>query len=156
MIPICKRNTLGDLYSELDFFYPVGCYFETSDTSFNPNEIWGGEWVQDTKGLTTVGAYEATDTDPDVNGRLYLKQGNITGEVNHTLDIKEMPEHKHTVNGNYGRDINSGGWGAPIGNNTGYVLAPENITNYLNYTGESKPHNNTQPSIGVVRWHRIN
>ena len=29
----------------LDFFYPVGSYYETSDVSFNPNEVWGGGMV---------------------------------------------------------------------------------------------------------------
>lgn len=29
----------------LDVFYPVGCYFETSDTTFNPNTSWGGTWA---------------------------------------------------------------------------------------------------------------
>lgn len=28
-------------YSELlDFFYPVGSFYETTDTKFNPNESW--------------------------------------------------------------------------------------------------------------------
>lgn len=29
-----------------DFIYPVGSYFETSDSSFNPNSAWGGTWVE--------------------------------------------------------------------------------------------------------------
>lgn len=29
----------------LDVFYPVGSYYETSDTTFNPNTSWGGTWV---------------------------------------------------------------------------------------------------------------
>lgn len=33
----------------LDIFYPVGSYYETSDTTFNPNTAWGGTWVQDTQ-----------------------------------------------------------------------------------------------------------
>lgn len=24
--------------------YPIGCYFETSDSDFDPNKVWGGEW----------------------------------------------------------------------------------------------------------------
>lgn len=28
-------------YSELlDFFYPIGSYYETSDSNFDPNESW--------------------------------------------------------------------------------------------------------------------
>lgn len=42
----------------LNLFYPVGSYYETSDTSFNPNTAWGGTWVEDTAGRVLV----ATDT----------------------------------------------------------------------------------------------
>ena len=29
----------------LDLFYPVGSYYETSDSTFDPNVTWGGTWV---------------------------------------------------------------------------------------------------------------
>ena len=29
--------------SLIDYFYPVGSYYETSDSSFNPNESWRTE-----------------------------------------------------------------------------------------------------------------
>jgi len=32
----------------LNLFYPVGCYFETEDISFNPNIAWGGTWKKET------------------------------------------------------------------------------------------------------------
>ena len=44
----------GGSSSLLDFFYPVGTYYETSDTTFNPNTAWGGTWVEDTTGRVTV------------------------------------------------------------------------------------------------------
>lgn len=28
----------------IDLFYPVGSYYETSDTDFDPNKKWGGTW----------------------------------------------------------------------------------------------------------------
>ena len=28
----------------LDTFYPVGTYYENSDSDFNPNKVWGGKW----------------------------------------------------------------------------------------------------------------
>lgn len=43
-----------DRLSLLNFFYPVGSYYETSDVNFNPNTSWGGTWVEDTKGRVTV------------------------------------------------------------------------------------------------------
>ena len=27
-----------------DIVYPVGCYYETSDSTFDPNTVWGGVW----------------------------------------------------------------------------------------------------------------
>lgn len=28
----------------LDFFYPVGSIYQTSDNTFDPNVVWGGTW----------------------------------------------------------------------------------------------------------------
>lgn len=28
----------------LDLFYPVGSYYENSESDFNPNKVWGGTW----------------------------------------------------------------------------------------------------------------
>ena len=48
---------VNSLKSKLvDVFYPVGCYFETSNTSFNPNAAWGGTWVLEDAGKVHVGA----------------------------------------------------------------------------------------------------
>ena len=33
--------------SLLDFFYPVGVYFETFDVNFNPNTVLGGTWTSE-------------------------------------------------------------------------------------------------------------
>lgn len=38
----------------LDFFYPVGSYYETSNTSFDPNTSWGGTWELETEGQVHV------------------------------------------------------------------------------------------------------
>lgn len=33
----------------LDAFYPIGSCYETSNTQFNPNIVWGGTWEKETK-----------------------------------------------------------------------------------------------------------
>lgn len=38
--------------SVISLVYPVGSYFETSDTLFDPNVSWGYTWVLDTQGQT--------------------------------------------------------------------------------------------------------
>lgn len=36
--------TSGQQLQAMELFYPVGSYFETSDSTFDPNVEWGGEW----------------------------------------------------------------------------------------------------------------
>ena len=45
---------LLDNKSMIDRFYPVGSYYETSDTTFNPNVSWGGTWSLETEGQVHV------------------------------------------------------------------------------------------------------
>lgn len=48
-----------------DFVYPVGSYYETSDTAFDPNTTWGGTWVLENEGQVHVSAgsnYKIGDT----------------------------------------------------------------------------------------------
>ena len=40
-------GTLGYTFNLINMFYPVGSYYETSDTSFNPNITWGGTWSRE-------------------------------------------------------------------------------------------------------------
>ena len=40
--------------SLIDFCYPVGSYYETSDTTFDPNITWGGTWLLETEGQVHV------------------------------------------------------------------------------------------------------
>lgn len=142
----------------LDLFYPVGSYYETSDISFNPNSIWGGTWVDDTKGYVTVGALRDGGDTP-LEGGLEIDGGSTMGSV----------EHYHLTT--WGHYIGSAGdrykvtdstWGAidsievdvEIGNwrikNPDQTLKPATATQDTTDYGSS-----VQPSIGVYRWHRI-
>lgn len=62
-VPLAANNFIAvydSMGSLLDMFYPVGSYYETSDTSFNPNVSWGGTWVEDTSGRVTVSQNSGT------------------------------------------------------------------------------------------------
>lgn len=49
------RNDLKNVINSLlPIFYPVGSYYETSDTTFDPNIEWGGTWVLETAGQVHV------------------------------------------------------------------------------------------------------
>lgn len=42
-----KINQMQECIREMwAAIYPVGCYFETSNSNFDPNRIWGGEWEE--------------------------------------------------------------------------------------------------------------
>lgn len=143
--------------SILDLFYPVGSYYETSDESFNPNTTWGGTWVQDTKGLTTIATNntEATQAISISTGEVkgYAKnrlnaaigayRGN-TGSIGYAATSK-VPN----VNYTYGISSNSD------------ASIPYDDINHATLVYDVTDKNNVtpnptylQPSIGVIRWHR--
>lgn len=134
----------------LDVFYPVGSYYETSDMYFSPNSSWGGTWVQDTKGLVTVGAIEDGGDSP-AYGNLKISLNGYYGEDEHTLSIDEMPSHNHEISAEVWANT-QGAFMNRYSNNTGNYCGSTETTKY---TGSNLPHNNVQPSIGVRRWHRI-
>lgn len=83
------QRTMSD-QEMLDLFYPVGSYYETSDTSFNPNTVWGGTWREDEAGLVLV----STGID---DGSVYIINSK-GGERTHVLTTSETATkaHSHT------------------------------------------------------------
>ena len=137
---------LNNKPTTLDFInivYPVGSYYETSDTTFNPNVSWGGTWTEDTAGRVLVAMDAGT----------FSTVGNTGGEETHTLTTAEMPSHSH-INL---YDFN----GAAIGTDSGAVGVahiPSGGYGYGSVTtgtaGSGGSHNNLQPYIVIKRWHR--
>lgn len=141
----------------LDFFYPVGTYYETSNASFNPNTTWGGTWVEDSKGFVTIGADVNGDAGLTQAGLLSVNVNEKVGEAKHTLSVTEIPSHYHYVH------MSAGGSGTGSDYANGYTgkdhssaFVPEKNSVYSSTSaiGNNQAHNNTQPSIGVRRWHR--
>lgn len=96
----------------LDIFYPVGSYYETSNTNFNPNISWGGTWVQDTEGLCTVGANISEDPTLNTsNNRVGIEVSAIIGEKNHTITRDELPNYSLSL----GAVVWAGGHNGNIG-----------------------------------------
>ena len=122
--------------------YPVGSYYETSDTSFDPNSAWGGTWVLDSKGRVTVSRDE-TVADFDTIGE-------TGGEKTVTLTVDEMPNHSHKVRYT-GRNAN-GNYGGMAGTSVDANPAYNNLL--VAYEGGGKAHNNMPPYVVVNRWHR--
>ena len=119
----------------LNFVYPIGSYYETSDSSFNPNTSWGGTWVEDSKGRVLV-ALDENDNDFNTIGKLG--------------GSKFLQEHSHYYSrarifaGEEGRE--------------NYCYGSTNLSALVEVpttkagTGDS---GNLQPYIVVKRWHRI-
>ena len=119
-----KKISMGNI---LDLFYPVGSYYETSNTTFDPNVSWGGTWVEDTNGLVTVAL--------DENQTEFNSVGKIGGS-------KEMQAHSHSI-----PDISADA-GFAAGNDYNLLGTQQSGTTG---TGDS---GNLQPYIVVKRWHR--
>ena len=143
--------TLADL-GILDFVYPVGSIFEWADTGSGANlstieavqAHFGGRWEEYGSGRVLVGRANGIPEFSDVN-----KTG---GEINHTLTIAEMPEHRHEMRWSNEGALGSG-YGCLIRDNLsgeswpyGYWTGPD---------GRGQAHNNLQPYITVFRYRRV-
>lgn len=149
--------------SLLDMFYPVGSYYETSDTTFDPNTAWGGVWVEDAAGRVTVSRNSGT----------FATVGDTGGEEKHS--------HEYGFQyGGYWRDtVLEGATNVgcltydPSGNisltGQGTHVITETINANINnadgqrsvgspmyrMTANTKYEPTLQPYVVVARWHRI-
>lgn len=132
--------------SLLDLLHPIGEYYETSNTSFDPNVSWGGTWVKETDERVLVAAGSS------------IAVGATGGEKTHTLSVNEMARHRHSgLRWGTSEDepitLNEGsGKGYNVSYKGGNSYQYNSITTALEGGGEA--HNNMQPYKGVVRWHR--
>lgn len=102
------------ILSIIDKIYPVGSFFDTTNTSFDPNVSWGGTWERITDGsvLMSEGHYEdgvlvapgngCGNSNPKIplsaipsHTHTYQKSNATSGS--HTLTVNEIPSHAHTI-----------------------------------------------------------
>lgn len=137
-------NVVNTRANEIDLYYPVGTYYETSNVDFNPNVEWGGTWEKEEDG--TVLSSKSTVSGSLLNAEV----GSIVGEDKHTLTVDEMPKHNHDLKWDFEGATGSG---------HGTLMKPgSDDTNYLYQTadkGGNQPHNNIQKTKICIRWHRI-
>ena len=138
----------------VDFRYPVGSYYETSNANFNPNNSWGGTWILETEGMVHVsgGSNYPVSKANDNNGA-GAKDG---GETTHILSEQELPSHAHTYHKTNGSGANSyhaqDYYYIQYGSSTWPSVYYETVN--TSSTGQNKGHNNMQPYINIYRWHR--
>ena len=92
-----ELNTL--IGSIVNVIYPVGSYYETTDTTFDPNVSFGGTWVLEAEGLVHVSGgstYTVSNLDQDGGSSsiTYTPAGTVGG---HSLTVDQMPAHSHRV-----------------------------------------------------------
>lgn len=149
-----------DMASLIDVLYPVGCYFETSDTTFDPNVSWGGTWVEDSAGKVTV-SQDTNDTSFDVIGETGgLKQTNhvfYRPPINTARAQDAGQTYLNHVQNFVNAWLQSGGSSSLTSSQSvaavgGEVRSDGQINTeagFFKYTST-----NLQPYITVKRWHR--
>lgn len=145
-----------------DFVYPVGSYYETSDTTFNPNVTWGGTWILETEGQVHVSSgsnylVNGAGTNISDGGSPYIQAHT------HAFTQPKIPNHHHSMGNIWSNGTGSsqayqysnsrtlmtrntatdGGGGACTGGAVGAVSGAT--------TGND---GNMPPYIVVNRWHR--
>lgn len=159
---VTKSVTSSDEQTEkmLNLFYPVGSYYETSDTSFDPNTAWGGTWVEDTAGRMLI----ATDTSTfatvgDTGGSTtHQHEFGMNLAVNYgTLGAEDPTSglRSYAADGTYtigSKAQVSTGDRTYNGSNTNTSRTQSSIT--VGWNGTTKYTSNLPPYIVVKRWHR--
>ena len=136
----------------LDYIHPVGQIFITVDSSFDPNESWGGTWVL-LKDVFLIGA-----------GNDYTI-GSTGGEATHTLTEAQLP----SVTGSFKIRKSAGGVADTAYAVSGKFTKSEVTEDYssvnvsggnqtaqqITYAfGSGEAHNNMPPYKAVNMWQR--
>lgn len=145
--PVRDPDAQEKLANIVDIVYPTGSIY-MSINSTSPATLFGGTWEQ----IKDVFLLSAGDK--------HLG-GSTGGEEEHTLNISEMPSHKHvglTWAGRSDMPISFGTDGEIV--EEGYGLEwshplAYNTDIHTNETGSDQPHNNMPPYLTVYVWKRV-
>lgn len=137
----------------LDLFYPVGSYYETSDTSFNPNTAWGGTWSLDSTGKITVAQDSGTFSTVGATGGAETH--------NHLYKVK-YNEYYQAISGAVQLyDYAASSYITPSGPNASGLVNNSVSTSTKTVSRpvvEGEAHTSTEsnlmPYVVVKRWHR--
>ncbi len=164
----------------IDKIYPIGCFFETTNTEFNPNTEWGGTWEKDNDGAvlisqdsinnsvnTIIGSNNISLSDSNMpnHRHSYIQTDSVAG---HTLTLSEIPSHSHAIHADatyvtVGGDtqcalIKSGAGGGvntrASGDSGAHTHELNTSTGYTDYQGSGNSFSVIQKSKIIVRWHR--
>ena len=142
LCPGLEDPTPADAFQALrDMIYPVGAIY-LSVLDADPADIFGGTWEK-LKDRFLLGA-----------GDVY-KAGATGGEEEHTLTVKEMPNHSHKVTDANGGQLNYNSNGASGSGNYGISPGVDWDNMKTTSVGSGQPHNNMPPYLAVHMWKRV-
>lgn len=169
--------SMPDMSDLLNFFYPVGCYYWTSDSTFNPNNTWGGTWVKLDEGIVLTSAGTNYPVASDITKT--SKDGGATTSTtsNHTITAAQIPSHNHGERSLTGyleiypnvfyaasgiassSSISSTGSPASRSGNGNITRVSYNVTHTHDSVGSGSSHNHgsvstMQPYKNAYCWHR--
>lgn len=158
---VSQYGSAFNLKSEvLNMFYPVGSYYETSNTSFDPNTAWGGTWVLETAGkfhLSAGTGYTAGSTGGSADAIVPYHRHSvakvtdaITGGA-HTHDIANRSVYGGSSNYTA---LFKGGTGTSTNAALSETHTHDLPAHNTDYEGTSGTGANMPPYIAVNRWHR--
>lgn len=164
----------GNFKFIFDIFYPVGSYYETDNSNFNPNTAWGGTWELESQGRVHIGSgpdYLVKATG-GTSAQPYTPAGTVGG---HALKDYELPSHSHIAMNRHSGSVDDylGGsentYGLKAGSSTkadtfyrtsvslydkNGSLIDNGKTHTHGFTGTTTSINIMQPYVVVNRWHR--
>lgn len=146
----------------LNVFYPVGSYYETSDTSFDPNIAWGGTWLEDSAGRVMVAQDTGTFTTVGDTGgsEKHTHEYGFQAPNNYSLIAYEVPDAGVlSYDSSDNISINNK---SSIGTATAHNFNGCNNNSFTSVTstplrskGDTKYTSSLQPYVVIKRWHRI-
>lgn len=147
----------------LDIFHPVGIYFETSDTSFNPNTAWGGTWVLEAEGLVHVSSgtnYPVSSNTQDGGVAEVTLTAAQSGTQSQSITTSYAGEHSHNYYYANRSKFEESGSGTSHYQHSGYAWSGTSVSGGHTHTmtveekNALEAHTNMQPYKIVNRWHR--
>lgn len=132
-----------------DFVYPVGSYYETSDTAFNPNVTWGGTWEQVESGRFLQATTDTSKVGDTVNAGLPNITGSVQPAHGKSVWVETLGGSGAFYNYNYATNCGVLSYSSTAGGNNSIAFDASRSNSIYGNSTTVQP-----PSILVFIWHR--
>jgi len=121
--------------SLIDFFYPIGTLYQSSDNTFNPNTKWGGTWVK-IEGRFILGS----SSEYSINS--------TGGSKNVSLTQDNIPKHTHNFDYVGGVYFTEAIYGGALNSNRVYDGGMQTLSDQV--TTSQTEHSGTQTAVNIM------